>query len=218
MRFSELPNHHAVLISHENRVVYSNELWDELRLLSPANRFFNATVLDIDTAREIISYASSSYSGEKVILISFHTASLPAQNAMLKILEEPKSTVRFIIITTTKDNLIGTVQSRMRHLHIGNTRDALSSHAYEFLLTTPSMRTKLPYVVTLLAQVDEEGRKDRESVKGFILSLAEVLQVNKVESKYILETLEIAMYASDPSTSGKALIEYLALLLPVVKA
>jgi hypothetical protein len=85
MKFSELPFHHAVLISHGNRVEYSNALWEEVRLLSPAHKYFNATVLDIDTAREIISYATSSYSGEKVILLSFHTASLPAQNAMLKI-------------------------------------------------------------------------------------------------------------------------------------
>ena len=44
-----------------------------------------------------------------------------------------------------------------------------------------------------------------------------VLAENHVEARYITETLEIASYASDPSASGKALIEYLALLLPQIK-
>ena len=54
-------------------------------------------------------------------------------------------------------------------------------------------------------------------MKSFILSVVNVLQEKKSEPRYITETLEIASYASDPSASGKALVEYLALLLPVIK-
>lgn len=217
MKFSELPLHHAVLITHPDRVVYGGELWEELQKSSPAHKYFNQTVLDIETARDIISFAQAAYNEEKVALISFNTVSLPAQNAMLKVLEEPRSGVRFILLTTHKNTLIETVLSRVRHVQLDGAINVEEKHAQEFLLTSPSFRVKLSFVTTLLAGVDEEGRKDREAVKRFILSLATVLAENHVEARYITETLEIASYASDPSASGKALIEYLALLLPQIK-
>lgn len=218
MKFSELPLHHALLITHGDRTIYGNALWEELRQLSPAHRHFNQTVLDIETARQIVSFAQSPYSGEKVALISFHTASLPAQNAMLKILEEPRSNMRFILLTTNKNNLIATVLSRVQHIPvIAKEKDLSYKHVDEFLLSSPSFRMKLSFVTELLAKLDEEGRKDREAVKAFILYLVDRLSEKKAESRYITETLEMASYASDPSASGKALLEYLSLLLPQVK-
>lgn len=216
MRFSELPKHHAILLTNTDRTAYGEGLWNELSALSPAHRYFNQTVLDIDTARAIISWAQSPYNDERVALISFHTAGLPAQNAMLKVLEEPRSNTRFILLTTDKSNLIDTVISRTQHIQIDSETRG-DKRAEEFLSTSPAFRMKLSHVIDLLAQLDEEGRKDREGVKGFILSLVDVMSKKKLESRYIVETLEIASYASDPSASGKALIEYLALLLPQTK-
>ena len=118
MKFSELSNHHAILITHPNRKELTAELWSELHAQSIAHRFFDQTVLDINTARQIISWAKSSYDGERVGLISFHTAGIPAQNALLKILEEPGDTTRFILITSNKANLIQTVLSRVQHQEI----------------------------------------------------------------------------------------------------
>jgi hypothetical protein len=54
MRFSELPKHHALLITTPNRIAYGEELWKELSSLSLAHKYFNQTVLDIETARSII--------------------------------------------------------------------------------------------------------------------------------------------------------------------
>ena len=215
MKFSELPLHHAVLVTNENRQKYADNLWSQLSALSPAHRYFNQTVLDIETARTIISWAQSSYTGDRVALISFHTAGLPAQNAMLKILEEPRNSVRFILVTTHKNNVIDTILSRVQHVPLHDEGDQEEARA--FLETKQGMRMKLPLIVDILARIDEEGRKDRESVKAFILSLIPLLQKEKAGSRYIEETLKIASYASDPSASGKALLEYLSLLLPVVK-
>lgn len=215
MKFSELPMHHALLLTHPNRTVYADNLWKELQAQSPAHRFFNQTVLDIDTARDMIAFAQSPLSVEKIALVSFHTASIPAQNALLKVLEEPRDKARFILVTSHTSHLITTVLSRTFHVALHN--DTRSDTASQFLQTAPSARIKLPFVTQLLQAEDEEGRKDREEVKRFILSLADVLQTSSHTSRYVKETLEMAAYASDPSSSGKALIEYLALLLPVIK-
>lgn len=215
MKFSELPVHHALLITHPNRALYADTLWKEINVISPAHRYFNQTVLDIETARNLISFVQSPYSGEKIALVSFHTATLPAQNALLKVLEEPSSNVRFILTTTAKSNLIDTILSRVRHVPLADV--ASQEDAYRFLELDPLSRMKLPAVVAMLAKQDEEGRKDRESIKAFILSLASVAAERNVSSQYVTEILQMASYSSDPSASGKALLEYLALLLPVLK-
>lgn len=215
-------SHHATLLVHNNRKAVSLSLWKDLQENSPAHTFFDMTVLDIDTARSIASWTTTPYSERKVGLISFHTITVPAQNALLKIVEEPPLHVGFIFITSNKEALLPTLLSRLHELSassLGGIRngDGESDGVENFLRTNPSDRTKLPQIVALLKQEDEEGRKDRESVRSFILDLATALKEKGVAPKYILETIEIASYAGLPSSSTKALIEYLSLLLPKTK-
>jgi hypothetical protein len=218
MKFSDLPKHHAVLITHGERDAFSAALWGEISALSPAHRFFNQTVLDIDTARSIIHWAQAPYNNERIALISFHTAGIPAQNAMLKVLEEPRPGTRFVILTSDVSNLLPTIMSRVQHVRgLDGKADIDHRHAEEFLRTSHTFRMKLSFIGDLLMRTDEEGRKDREAVRNFILSVADILASTQLPSRYVNETLEMASYASDPSSSGKALLEYLSLLLPQIK-
>ena len=217
MNFSELPQHHAVLLVSEARSASAKKLWEELQGISLAHRFFDQTVLDIDTARDIISWANTPYNDEKVGLISFHTAGIPAQNAMLKILEEPRAGVRFVLVTSNKESLLPTVISRLHVISLEESKRK-NGNVAEFLETKPTSRMKLPCIADLLAREDEEGRKDRESARVFLLSLGEhFVGAKGISKKHAEEIFECASYASDPSTSIKAIFEYLSLLLPQVK-
>lgn len=218
MNLSELSNHHAILITHPERKDVASTLWEELQASSRAHRLFDSTVLDIETAREIISWSKSAYDGKRVGLISFHTAGIPAQNALLKVLEEPGEKMQLILVTSNKSVLIETVLSRLEHHDIQiDTKKSENKDAYQFLATAHGTRMKLPFITTLLTKVDEEDRKDREAVSAFILSLVETLRLSNASPYHITETIELASYASDPSSSGKALLEYLSLLLPQMK-
>ena len=86
-----------------------------------------------------------------------------------------------------------------------------------FLKTNHSERIKLPFIVNLLNATDEEDRKDREGVRGFILSLATKTGALMVYPKETTITLEMATYSAFPSSSLKSILEYLALLLPQTK-
>ena len=215
MKLADLPHHHAVLLVHTKREAITLSLKEELQALSPVHRFFINTVLDIDTARSVISWAQTPYNGEKVALISFHSASIPAQNAMLKILEEPRVGVKFILVTSNKSNLIDTVLSRVHVITEGKAEGA-QEDAYLFLETRPQMRMSLPYITNLLNQEDEEGRKNREGVRAFLLGLVTCMSKDQktFSGAHIADTLEVASYAADPSSSGKALLEYISLALP----
>lgn len=212
MLLKNLPNHHAVLIVKKERQALSSSLWDQLLKISLAHSHFEQTVLDIDTVREIISWANSPYHEIRTALISFHTATLPAQNAMLKILEEP-SGVRFIIVTSNKEHLLDTFLSRV--IAIGEENAEIPSSVFTFLRAKPTVRMKLQEMTELIAKEDEMGRKDREAIRVFILQIVSALSLQKqIPHSYIIETLRMASYAGDPSTSGKTILEYLSLLLP----
>jgi hypothetical protein len=209
-------SHHATLFVHTDRKLFTEKVWGELSVKSIAHILHDQTVLDIDTARKLISWANTPYEGEKTALVSFHTITVPAQNALLKIVEEPRNGVRFIFVTTNKDSIIPTLYSRMEEKRL-ETALLKNDTSHIFLKTPHIERMKLKEVSEILLKVDEEGRKDREAVRMFILSLVPSLTRNSTSQKYIQETLEVASYAGDPSSSGKALLEYLSLLLPQLK-
>lgn len=215
MKLRDLPPHHAILLTTASRETLTDSLWKELEAESPSHRLFNQTVLDIEKAREIISWAKTP-SEQKYGLISFHTAGVPAQNALLKILEEPPLHTKFILVTSNKDALIDTVVSRVHHIATSSTSSD-KNEALTFLKTAPHERMSLPYITALLERKDEEERKDREAVRGFVLSIGEALSEKNAKGRFVEETLTFASYASDPSASGKAILEYLALLLPQVR-
>lgn len=214
MKLENLPNHHAVLLVHKDRQTIDASLWSELVSDSVSHKHFDQTVLDIDTARAIITWAQSPYNEKRTALISFHIATHQAQNAMLKMLEEPKENVSFIIVTSNKESLLDTVLSRVVVIH--EEEKHIPDAVYTFLQTKPTLRMKLPEISALIAQEDEMGRKDREAMRTFILHIVSVLGREKqIPHKYIKETLHMASYAGDTSTSGKTILEYLSLLLPV---
>ena len=219
MNFSDLPKHHAILIKDSNRKESSTTLFNELQKASLVHRLFDQTVLDIDTARDIISWAKIPYDSEKVAVISFHSIGIEAQNAMLKILEEPPNQVRFVLCTGNTDILVPTFLSRVCQVESHGTvaSEKIKASAKLFLETQYGERMKLPYVVFLLKQKDEKGRKEKENVRLFILSLVDQLPRTKENSSYIEELLTITSFSSDSSSSSKALLEYLSLLLPQMK-
>ena len=219
MKLSDLPKHHAVLIAHHERETISESLWNELAKESLSHNYFKQTVLDIDTVRNIISFANSSQSRNRTALISFHTATLPAQNAMLKILEEPRVGVSFILVTSNRENLIPTVISRVHEIkQKAESRKQNEGNAELFFKTKPTERMELNFVKEILNKEDEEKRKDREGVRNFILSLALFARGKKeIRGSDLMKIEECVSYASDSSASGKMLLEFLSLLLPQIK-
>ncbi len=217
MNIIDSVSHHATLFIDSDRKLFTEKVWKELTSNSIAHILQDCTVVDIDTVRTLIRWANTPYEGKKTALVSFHTITVPAQNALLKIVEEPRLGVTFIFITSNKNAIIPTLYSRLQEKRSGDGDIEKNSEAGIFLKTPHTQRIKLPYIVKLLTKVDVEGRKDREGVRTFILSLVPSLTKKSTYQKYVQEVLEVASCASDPSSSGKALLEYLSLLLPQVK-
>lgn len=80
-------------------------------------KIFQADEFRIANAKDVIHEAHILESEEKYIAIIAKIFNLEAQNALLKILEEPPSKVHFLIIALNKNSLLPTIRSRMQIIH-----------------------------------------------------------------------------------------------------
>ena len=67
----------------------------------------------IEDAKEVISEAYKSESQTKTLILGAKSFTIPAQNALLKILEEPPSNIEFILLAPNKSTFLPTVRSRL---------------------------------------------------------------------------------------------------------
>ncbi|MDD5386376.1 MAG: DNA polymerase III subunit delta' [Sulfuricurvum sp.] len=67
----------------------------------------------IEDAKEVISEAYKSEENTKTLIIGAKSFTIPAQNALLKILEEPPRNIIFVLLAPNKSTFLPTVRSRM---------------------------------------------------------------------------------------------------------
>ncbi len=134
---------------------------------NPKNaRLFSANELKIDMSRAIISESYLSNDGGKIILIAALSFNESAQNALLKIIEEPPRDVTFIIYTTMKFLLLPTIRSRLPIID-HSERQKLQP----FPLEIKSMDLKGIYLFLKESQTKERGTDSKVQLKRQIQSL-----------------------------------------------
>jgi DNA polymerase-3 subunit delta' len=67
----------------------------------------------IEDAKEVIAEAYKSEEKTKTLILGAKSFTIPAQNALLKILEEPPRNIIFILLAPNKSTFLPTVRSRM---------------------------------------------------------------------------------------------------------
>jgi len=170
----------------------------------------------IDEARALVEQAGLKNFGEATFFIA--TASLPveAQQALLKLFEEPQAGTTFILLVP-HGSIIPTLRSRMLPLP-DEVEEETSKNLEAKKFLKSSTKDRSAYIAKLLK--DEEGVKEqvRELLNELERELEQVLIRTKGE-KTIREALEdiakVRSYVGDRSPSLKMLLEHLALSLPI---
>lgn len=67
----------------------------------------------IEDAKEVISEAYKSEAQTKTLILGAKSFTIPAQNALLKILEEPPHNIAFVLLAPNKSTFLPTVRSRL---------------------------------------------------------------------------------------------------------
>ena len=191
---------------------------------NPDFRLAHYDVMGIDEARALKEAAERKAvsGGENVLIISARGITKDAQNALLKVFEEPLADTHFFLVVPTLEILLPTVRSRI-HVEPGlaeKEKNGTSSLAIAFL--SDSIPKRLKTVQGLLKKAEEDASK--RTLVAFLDELergvaeARELKPNTREDKEsalaLSEILEVKRYSRDRAPSFKLLLEHLALVLP----
>lgn len=115
----------------------------------------------IEDAKEVIAEAYKSEEETKTLILGAKSFTVPAQNALLKILEEPPRNVVFILLAPNKSTFLPTVRSRL------TLKQEHHARTYEPL----DIRLKTLDLSTLFAFVKEHDRLKKHEAKTLIEEL-----------------------------------------------
>jgi len=105
-------------------------------------------VISVDSIRRLYSQTKSIQTGKLVIVIDYaERMGHQAQNAFLKLLEEPRTGIHFILATHTPLSLLPTVRSRVQLLDLKPlTRSQTDAFIYKLPLIDDTKRSQLLFM------------------------------------------------------------------------
>lgn len=150
--------------------------------------------------------------GRKVFIISAETITREAQNALLKILEEPRERNHFFILLSSAENLLPTLLSRIVLIEERGVIET-SLEPKEFLKKSLPERFK---IIKNFVQRDEEESENgsRGEAVAFLNNLEKYLyEAKKTTPEIFEEIIKCRNYLHDRSSSVKMLLEQIAITI-----
>lgn len=218
-------SHHANLLIGGNevrrRLVSSLETGGKIKIRG--NQDFidrEYGVFTVDEARELKALAGTrpvKGKAEKIFVLKMDGITTEAQNALLKLLEEPPEYARFFLIVPSTHLLLPTVKSRLFALdpapgRSGGAGDSGGMAALAAAFLKAGAAERLDAIKALTDDVSKE-KKTKRDVIGFLDGLEAAVRAKGVrDNAAALEAMELARkYADDRAPSLKMLLEYAAM-------
>ena len=139
-------------------------------------RFFISDDFLLENAKEVIAEAYIAEKDEKILVIQANSFRTEAQNALLKIIEEPPRNIKFIIVTQSKNLLLPTIRSRML---IENNLTKKPKMTLDLNLKSLSLKELTSFIDQKIA--DEQAQKFG---KNELKELVSVIVTKAVDSGY----------------------------------
>jgi len=164
----------------------------------------------------IIARHKKAFSDRKIFVISFQSITHEAQNALLKLFEEPTNNTHFFLVTATADIMLPTLASRLFIISCDKKLPKNTHLVEQFLTSTKAERLKY-----LKGIIDS---KDKKNAILFLNALEVALYIKKdlaKNSEIVYALKEIAgsrAYLYGRSPSVKMLLEHVALSTPLYKS
>ncbi len=166
----------------------------------------------VDDARALRERASLRPIGERrVFVIVAPDMNHNAQNALLKVLEEPHADAIFFFVIPAPEMLLPTLRSRAQILTFAHTEEKLDSmDAKAFLAAAPQKRLDM---LKPLLEKDEDDKRDIGKIVSFLSSLERLLDKKPAGLHAIYRARK---YIGDKGALVKPLLEQVALLVPKI--
>ncbi len=219
-----IPDHHAFLLVGDRELLLVSLqafLSKEYRVTISGNPDVSVREHErfgIDEARELQRSAfGKAFVDRKYFVLSCAALTHEAQNALLKLLEEPPQDTLFFIIVSRAEDLLPTLRSRLFPLSLATSQKGKEDEtlAHDFLRAAGAKR------LALLVEMLEE--KDKEKAMGLLNGIEEILyrlaspQNMDMQTRNALsEIIALRRYVSGRSPSLKPILEHLAVTLPMI--
>ncbi len=173
--------------------------------------FLNQTEenLPIELVRDLInqtSFARTSQEQTAYILCGAEKASLPAQNALLKILEEPPKNILLVLVATTGHQLLPTILSRCNEVLLTDTKKDTTNLAEHIETTISFCHQPNAFKFYQLIDLAEYWQKDEQRNKHLTFVLSQLL-ANQQNSGFALNKLRQALESWKKNGNVKLVIE-----------
>jgi hypothetical protein len=178
-------------------------------------------LLSVDDARGLFERASGApLRGEhKAVIIVADRIYHEAQNALLKLFEEPPRGTYLLLVLPTVGGLLPTLLSRVQLLESAPARSQFSPLVRDFLSGSAEKRVEI--IKRLMNTADDEERK---ALRGEALMVCAGIESAVGESRTAIEKhrellAEVALlrgYLHDRSAPVKLILEHLALVTPTL--
>jgi len=220
--------HHAYCIIGDSKTIVANLeniFRDQLGFSTEGNPDFwyaEYDVLDIADSRSLKNLHGNKPTKHerKIFVVNANFITEKAQNAMLKLFEEPRGDTHFFLVLPSLNNIIATLRSRFLIIDTNLAAQTLIN-VENFLHMGVGERMK---EVRRLSDAIADEEKSKIEVMKFLNALEIELKrkthlsENKLSELNIFEDIEmIRQYASEQSPSLKMLLEHMALILPIFK-
>lgn len=172
------------MIGEIHITAFASILIDELK----ANKFpedyvvFEKEDFKIDDAKEVIAQSYLATPREKLIIMNANKYNIAAQNALLKITEEPPQNVKFILIAKNKNAFLPTILSRLRLIYHPHR-----SEIAPFVLNVAKLNLGDIYA---FCKENDKNIHTKEEIKLRIQSLLHALYNAKIP----LDSKELALF------------------------
>ncbi len=130
-------------------------------------------------AQQVIKEAYISSNETKYIVLCGNSFRVEAQNSLLKVLEEPPKNIVFVIITTSKSNILPTILSRMPHKYLKSKIDRVDID-FDFF------RMDLKSLYQFLKDNQKIGKKEAKAIIESVM-----IKINSQKIKLTQKELDV---------------------------
>lgn len=220
--------HHAFIIEAEaERGIETAQAWTKKELgialkNNPDIAILRYGLLSVEDARRVAETAAGvPFAGKhKVVIIAASRAYHEAQNALLKLFEEPPPGAFLFLVLPSLGGLLPTLRSRIQVLkpEAGRTVSGLSGAAEAFLKAGKEKRSALIKKLTS-GKDEEERRENREEALSIVNGIEAVAysyrsQTSVKHAEMLSDIAALRGHLYDRSAPVKMILEHLSLVIP----
>ena len=165
----------------------------------------------------------SAHGGKRFCILSVKFINHDAEQALLKMIEEPNENTHIFIIIPNADNLLGTIKSRAHIIRMKENGSGSDAVGQEFIKMNPKAR--MAHIAELVKKYKDDKEKEssggvRHEATELLNSLEIILHEkflkdkNNADTVFALSEVEKGRtYLSTPGASVKMILEHIALVI-----